>query len=184
MQSLSWTGRAAGIFVSAAMLSACAEVPAEFDPEELEPHAAVDASANPLAFMVQPDAGGPALIDATMQNAHSDASTSAGALYTRVYALMAEHCVNCHGAGKTLDLSTPELAHAQLVGVAAQYKACASDAGAAKVRVIAGAANESLLVEKLEGRQTCGKPMPTTGMLSTEEIAVFRDWISAGAKLR
>jgi hypothetical protein len=108
-----------------------------------------------------------------------DASTP-GASFASVYSVMMTSCTGCHGAGKTLDLSTPELAHAGLVGAAAAYPACSGDAGS-YVRVVAGDADGSLLIAKLEGTQTCGKQMPPRALLSADEIALFRSWIAAGA---
>jgi hypothetical protein len=50
------------------------------------------------------------------------------------------------------------------------------------VRVKAGDPDSSLLVQKLEGKQTCGTVMPPSGMLKPEQIKLVRDWIMAGAK--
>jgi mono/diheme cytochrome c family protein len=98
-----------------------------------------------------------------------------------VYALMQAHCVSCHGADKALDLSTPELARTELVAVAAEYRACASDGGVPNMRVVAGDPAASLLIDKLSATPSCGKAMPPTGQLSEEEIAVFRAWVAGGA---
>lgn len=110
-----------------------------------------------------------------------DDATDDAPSFAATYALMQTHCVSCHGAGKSLDLSTPELAREALIGVAAAYKACASDGSTPKVRVVAGDPAASLLVEKLSPAPSCGKPMPPSGPLSEAEIAVFRDWIAGGA---
>jgi hypothetical protein len=50
------------------------------------------------------------------------------------------------------------------------------------VRVKAGDPDNSLLVQKLEGKQKCGMEMPIGGMLKPEQIKLVRDWIMAGAK--
>jgi len=121
------------------------------------------------------------LIDANMQNVPVDAGPELST-YGKIYALIATHCVSCHAAGKTLDMSTPQMAHAQLVGVPAGYKACAAtDGGTAALRVVAGSPESSLLIAKLEGHQTCGKQMPIAALLPSESIALFRAWIAAGA---
>ncbi|MET0283095.1 MAG: hypothetical protein ABW352_01440 [Polyangiales bacterium] len=101
--------------------------------------------------------------------------------FADVYTLITESCVGCHGAGKTLDLSTPELAYQGLIGVEAQYAACIPDFGESPVRVVPGDADASLLVAKLEGTQTCGKQMPPKALLEASKIAVFRAWVAAGA---
>jgi mono/diheme cytochrome c family protein len=186
MSKSGWATRATWCLVSMATLAGCEELPAEFDPNERD--VALDAgpgeNKDPLAVVPGADAGDAGLIDANMVSSHTDGGQALSALYTQVYAVMAAKCLDCHGATKTLDLSTPELAREELVGVMAEYKACVSDAGPPRVRVIAGAPGSSLLMEKLEGTQTCGKPMPPSGMLSAQDTELFRKWIAAGAKLR
>lgn len=150
-------------------------------------HEEVDASA--------PDAGSPAdggsTDDASAADAGEpvdacDASTAQGDAgdpsppsFADVYALISASCIGCHGAGKTLDLSTPELALAGLVDVPAQYSACASDP--APTRVVPGDPAASLLISKLEGTQSCGKQMPPKALLELAQIDVFRAWVAAGA---
>jgi mono/diheme cytochrome c family protein len=139
-----------------------------------------------VKFVAPPiDAGpGHSLIDADTQPQVGDASPMPSS-FDKMYALIGDHCAGCHGAGKTLDLSTPELAHAQLVGVEARYPACSSsDGSVAKQRVVAGMPDQSLLIDKLEGRQTCGKQMPTKMLLPSASVDVFRAWILAGAPAR
>jgi mono/diheme cytochrome c family protein len=127
------------------------------------------------------DAAGDAkVIDSTLPS--DDASTPSG--FDSLYALMSTSCTGCHGAGKTLDLSTPELAHANLVGVSAQYSACAGDGGIPPVRVVAGSPEDSLLIAKLQGTQICGKQMPPKALLAPEQVELFRAWIAAGAAAR
>jgi hypothetical protein len=55
-------------------------------------------------------------------------------------------------------------------------------AGMDVMRVKAGDPAASLLIQKLEGTQTCGNTMPPSGMLKPDQIKLVRDWITAGAK--
>jgi hypothetical protein len=174
MQYSKWLGRAITVFVGATTIVACSEEDAEFDLGAIDE--SVDAGTtgtDDLARVYQPDGG--ALIDSGMQ------ALDPG--YAKVYELITTHCASCHTEGKPLNLSSPELAHRELVGVEAKYKSCASDGGVAHVRVIANAPQESLLMAKLENRQTCGKQMPTTALLPASDVEVFRSWIANGAKL-
>jgi hypothetical protein len=69
------------------------------------------------------------------------------------------------------------VSHSQLVGVASVGKAGA-------VRVIAGNASGSYLIQKLEGASDIvGLRMPRNGppFLTTEQIALIRQWITNGA---
>jgi hypothetical protein len=125
--------------------------------------------------------------DAAIGDADADCSTSDDASTTpgsfdSVYEVIAVSCVGCHGAGKTLDLSTRELALAGLVGVQAQYAACVGDAGEPPMRVVPGDPDSSLLIAKLENMQTCGKQMPPRALLEADKVALFRAWVAAGAQ--
>ena len=90
-------------------------------------------------------------------------------------------CVACHtDEGRTpasnLNLRSG-VSHSQLVGVASVGKAGA-------VRVIAGNASGSYLIQKLEGAaDIVGLRMPRNGppYLTTEQIALIRQWIQNGA---
>lgn len=90
-------------------------------------------------------------------------------------------CVSCHtDEGRTpasnLNLRSG-VSHAQLVGVASVGKAGA-------VRVIAGNASGSYLIQKLEGASDIvGLRMPRNGppFLTTEQVALIRQWITNGA---
>ena len=57
---------------------------------------------------------------------------------------------------------------------------------AARLRVASGDADESLLIQKLEGHQSCGNPMPPSGSSILQQdptlIAEIRSWIDAGAR--
>lgn len=114
-----------------------------------------------------------------------DASLDGGAppvMYADVYRVFETHCLSCHGAGKQLDFSTAALARSELLGVVAEYKACASDGGTpTRIRVVAGDVDASLLSDKLSTAPSCGKPMPPTGPLPEADIALIRAWIAAGA---
>jgi mono/diheme cytochrome c family protein len=113
-----------------------------------------------------------------------DSGTQPVGGFAAAYAVFSTNCMSCHGAGKTLDMSTAELAFAQLVGVEAKYKACAGEGEGnprPKVRVVPGAPESSLLIEKIEGHPSCGKQMPTAMLMKAEDIATVRAWVSAGA---
>jgi len=81
-------------------------------------------------------------------------------------------------------MSTEGVAHANLVGVAAQGDSCR---GTAILRVAPRDADDSLLIQKLEyaapgGAPVCGDPMPAAGdSLHPELIAPIRIWIENGA---
>jgi hypothetical protein len=49
-------------------------------------------------------------------------------------------------------------------------------------RVKAGDPAMSLLVQKLENKQTCGQQMPPGSSISPDKIQLVKDWIMAGAK--
>ena len=102
--------------------------------------------------------------------------------FESVYPILVTSCASCHKAGKSLDFSTPALAHASLVGVpAAMVCGQVADGGVIPTRVVAGEPDSSLLIDKLEGRQTCGKQMPIPMLLPHESVAALRAWVSAGA---
>jgi hypothetical protein len=91
-------------------------------------------------------------------------------------------CTSCHNAigsvfnGSGLNL-TNAVAYANLVGVASRNKPGA-------VRVIAGDAENSYLIHKLEGRAgIVGARMPLTPPSLTDgQILVIRRWIELGAR--
>ncbi len=148
-------------------------------PKDEPPSPCQDASVMVDASAPTPeDASTPTTEDASVP---VDAAEPLTVSFDEVYALIAASCVGCHGAGKTLDLSTPELAHQGLVGQAAQYSACVSDGGVSPTRVVAGDPEASLLIAKLENTQSCGKQMPPKALLEQAKIDVFRAWIAAGA---
>jgi hypothetical protein len=91
-------------------------------------------------------------------------------------------CTNCHtdvGRNPSGGLNLRhEVAYAALVGVESRNKAGA-------VRVIAGDADNSYIVQKLEGRSgIVGERMPRTGgpYLSEGQMTIIKRWIETGAK--
>jgi hypothetical protein len=95
----------------------------------------------------------------------------------------------CHGsamAPSRLGLADKMEAYTGLVGTKAMGNAGPMPGGGCAgmdfERVKAGDPAASLLVQKLEKTQTCGKEMPIGGMLKPEQIKMVRDWITAGAK--
>lgn len=91
-------------------------------------------------------------------------------------------CTECHTdvGGRTpsggLNLRH-EVAYAALVGVASRGKAGA-------VRVIPGDANNSYIIQKLEGRSgIVGERMPRTGgpFLTEGQMTIIKRWIETGA---
>ncbi len=153
-------------------------------PVEQDADAPIEQDAGPApevdAGSADTDAGSDAA-SADDASAADDAAPPAEELFTTVYDVIAQSCIGCHGAGKKLDLSTREIAYQQLVGVSAQYPTCAADASVIPVRVVPGDAENSLLMMKLENRQTCGSAMPKTGLLPQTDVDKFRAWIVAGA---
>lgn len=125
--------------------------------------------------------------------AGSDAAAGGGATFTKVFEeiLVGTGCGvgACHGnpnVPSKLGLSDRTDAYTGLVGVMAMGSEgpSAPESGCANkpfVRVKAGDPDNSLLVQKLEGKQMCGKEMPVGGMLKAEQIQLVRDWIMAGA---
>jgi len=173
------------------VVAACEELPTDLGPVE-QPSGGENVEATPIVHgPIKIDAGTPnpgaidagqvGSIDAEVVVEAPDAGPVTSNAFAAAYAVLNTNCISCHGAGKTLDMSTPELAHAQLVGVEAKYKACAADGGLPKVRVVPGAPESSLLIEKIEGHPSCGKQMPTAMLMGAEDIATLRAWVTAGA---
>ncbi|MCB9659495.1 MAG: hypothetical protein H6726_17755 [Sandaracinaceae bacterium] len=102
--------------------------------------------------------------------------------------LLRRRCASapCHGVAVAgdLDLRGPRDAYDALVGVASVDEACASEG---LMLVAPGAADDSLLVWKLLGRDAdgaavCGDPMPEGGSrVSEASVDAIRAWIDAGA---
>lgn len=85
----------------------------------------------------------------------------------------------CHGASgpqEGMNLSAGS-AYSMLVGVA-------SSQVPARMRVKAGAPDESYIINKLEGTnmKSGSSRMPQGGTLTAAQIKTIRDWITAGAK--
>jgi hypothetical protein len=84
---------------------------------------------------------------------------------------------SCHGSSQQAGLLlTAGNSYAELVGVASTNEP-------ARTRVIAGDAENSYLVVKLEGRQSVGSRMPLTGSpLDNIDLTNVRNWIDQGAR--
>lgn len=110
-------------------------------------------------------------------------SGEAAATFTAIYEnVISVKCTPCHTVQSNGNLSMSDRATAltNLVGVAAAGGACASSG---LTRVVADDAANSLLVQKLEGTQTCGQRMPLgQAQLSAAEIEQVKQWIEAGAQ--
>ena len=118
------------------------------------------------------------------------ASTPAHAIdiqptWDSIYTTVIQHtCATggCHDAASApfsghLDMSTADLAYADLVGVAADHTECGT-------RVAPGNPGGSFLLAKLDGTQshgTCGDTMPIGGMLPTPVRGAIQTWITNGA---
>jgi hypothetical protein len=88
-------------------------------------------------------------------------------------------CAGCHTGGgaslpTSMNLTSSAASRAALVSVMSTETAFQ--------RVLPGNANNSYLIQKLEGTQTSGARMPFGGpFLDTATIGVIRQWIDAGA---
>lgn len=132
------------------------------------------------------DAGSAPTADASApRDAGANADAGAAPIaptFRQVYTIIAADCSPCHTAENDgdLDMSSRQLAFENLVNEGASGSACA---GGGRVRVVPGDAEESLLVQKLEGTQDCGGRMPRgRTALPTASIDVIKEWIEAGAK--
>ncbi|HSC88466.1 MAG TPA: hypothetical protein VLC09_14385, partial [Polyangiaceae bacterium] len=110
-----------------------------------------------------------------------DADAPAAAFQADVLPVFESSCggKSCHSGTNeltSLDLS-PAVAYAQLVGVASEGESCTSS------RVVAGAPDDSFLVDKLLGGDLCyGKRMPRQDdALGDEAVGRIIGWICAGA---
>jgi hypothetical protein len=122
--------------------------------------------------------------------------------FTNVYAnVIGARCTGCHrpgGGGFTvgmLDMSTPTVAYASLVGVPAQGVGAGtsgitcSSVSPALLRVTPSDSANSLIYNKVNSKllglpAPCGSPMPTpaTGApLRAGQVALIKAWIDAGA---
>jgi hypothetical protein len=101
--------------------------------------------------------------------------------FADVYATIAMSCgggkSGCHVSGSSAGLEMPDArtAYDHLVNIASTK--CAGE-----MRVVPGDAGSSVLIEALEGKASCVKPMPLgRDALSADTIAMMRAWIDAGA---
>ncbi len=135
--------------------------------ERTTPH---PAGATPIGAVVEAQALGP--IEPTFTS-----------IFERV--LLPQCGRSCHNPAaeeiefNRLDLSTRELAYANLVGTAAMGTGC----DAMGTRVVAGDLGASLLVDKLSNETpSCGERMPAGGdPISAEALEAVRGWVMAGA---
>ncbi len=106
-----------------------------------------------------------------------DTGAAAELTFSEVDTLLVQSCgfSSCHGSGTgglTLD---GEGDYDALVGVE-------SAASAGSILVVAGDADGSYLIEKMEGAEAItGDPMPPSGLLDQATIDQIRDWIDRGA---
>ena len=131
--------------------------------------------------------------DAPVQDKPDAGPASTTPSWTNVYqqVIVANGCAGaglCHGGnGGELRISDKSSGYKALVGVKAMGKNSIPGSGkncvdSGLTRVVAGKPDESLLQQKLEGKQTCGDTMPPGGKLEDAQIKLVRDWIAAGAK--
>jgi hypothetical protein len=110
----------------------------------------------------------------------ADAGPQADGTFGSVFALLKKDCASCHVAGKSPEVTTMDATYADLVG-APSKRSCAGSSVPPPVLVIPGDPDNSLLLLKLLGHQTCGKQMPITALLPADQVEVYRAWIAAGA---
>lgn len=100
--------------------------------------------------------------------------------FARVVEILNSHCSPCHTAGSTgnADLR-PEAAYTTLTSAPAF--SCASTGESSLVGD--GGADNSLLIQKIEGSASCGGRMPPAPMAEVpgDEVTELRAWIDAGA---
>ncbi len=143
-----------------------------------------DAGSTPVAdASASSDAGTNPSADAgTTRDAGADAGSAPMVpTFGQVYTIIAADCRPCHTAEDDgdLDMSSRRLAFDNLVNEDASGSACAGDG---RVRVVPGDAEESLLVQKLEGTQDCGDRMPRgRTALPQAQIELIKAWIEGGA---
>ena len=98
--------------------------------------------------------------------------------WTEVLAVFAAKCNSCHGAsalGGLGGLNDSDAGYTALVGAVAA--GCS-----AKTLVVAGDADSSYLVEKMEqSSPSCGSKMPLGTTMTATELATIRSWIGGGA---
>lgn len=130
---------------------------------------------------------------AMMPASSAGAAAPGGATFTKVFNLLAGGCASggyCHAAGgglSKLELVDQTKAYMDLVGVTAMGMTMPNTgtmgcSTSMIMRVKANDPDNSLLMQKLRGSQTCGAAMPPNGMLRPNELQLVRDWIAAGAK--
>jgi hypothetical protein len=117
-------------------------------------------------------------------------ATSNPATFSDVYSIIhCGGCTLCHGGQANLSFTDGKsAAYEALVGSDPLGKpaATATEGGgmcAGQRRVVPGMPDQSLLLAKVAGTQTCGTPMPPSGATFTAtQLERIRSWIVAGAK--
>jgi hypothetical protein len=115
--------------------------------------------------------------------------TSSPATFSEVYTIInCNGCKLCHGGSANLSFTDGKSAtYEGLVGSDPLGKpaATAAEGGmcAGQRRVVPGMPDQSMLLAKVAGTQTCGTPMPPSGATFTAtQLERIRSWIVAGAK--
>jgi outer membrane protein assembly factor BamB len=120
--------------------------------------------------------------------------------FTNVYQqILSKGCADaqCHGSAAKggLAMTSQLTAFSNLIAAPALGNCSAVEAGAdagagvvcgctrsGKIRVVAGHADQSLLMEKISGSPTCGDRMPPTGELLSDDLqTLVKNWINSGA---
>jgi hypothetical protein len=115
-----------------------------------------------------------------MGGGEPDAGGGDSATFTEVYSIIMMKCggaSGCHIAGSSggLSMANKATAYTNLVGIDSEE--CDGEK-----RVIAGDADNSLIIQALEGTADCVDQMPRMRTpLSEDEIATIREWIDDGA---
>jgi hypothetical protein len=99
------------------------------------------------------------------------------AIYSEI--LQGAHCTipTCHGTALALDSMAS--AYTSLVGATSTGPICG---GSGKVLVMAGAPDQSLLVQKLREAPPCGDRMPPGNPLNDQQLNQVVTWVQNGAK--
>jgi hypothetical protein len=172
------------------------------DPESETPTFTCPATPGPVTISVTVAPGAPSCNTVTTGSVTVTCSAVGLApTFSNVYTTIIDRrCTGCHhpgGGGVTvgkLDMSSQDVAYADLVGVDAQGTGagasgttCAS-AMPPLVRVVPGDAAGSLLFNKVDSKFTgtnplCGSPMPpgSEAPLTEDEVFLIAAWIAAGA---
>ena len=109
------------------------------------------------------------LVSVSLAANHSLADTPVDFLQ-EIEPLLAEHCVECHGA------------ETQESGLRVDTGVVLLEGGYSGAAVVANNSSESLLIKAIEGKDDDVAKMPPEGPgLNLEQIELFRRWIDQGA---